>query len=118
VAALKSLVATKSAKIFTKLIVGLRREKLDYAQLIKFYRASVEGEARYSPAEVAQVVEIPVMGRPDPARICTSIVECSNLSLRMSIPRFTRLTNAFSKTGEPLGRCCAVVCVLQLLPCA
>ena len=55
-----------------------------YAQLIKVYRAPSEGEARYSPAEVASVEEVPVVGRPDPERICTSIVERSNLT-RMSV---------------------------------
>lgn len=73
---------------------------MDFAQLIKVYRAAPEGERRYSPAEVASVEVVPVLGRPDPERICSSIVERSNLSVRMGTRRFTRLTNAFSKKFE------------------
>jgi transposase-like protein/IS1 family transposase len=72
-------------------------DRCDFAQLIKVYRAPSEGEARYSPAEVASVEVVPVCGQPDPERICTSIVERSNLSVRMGVRRFTRLTNAFKK---------------------
>ena len=54
-----------------------------YAMLIKVYRAAPEGERRYCPAEVQSVEVVPVCGNPDPDRICTSIMERTNLSVRM-----------------------------------
>lgn len=69
-----------------------------YAMLIKVYGAPVDGEARYSPAEVQSVEVVPVYGQCDSERICTSIIERSNLSLRMEQRRFARLTNGFSKS--------------------
>ena len=74
--------------------------RVDFAMLIKVYRAAPEGERRYSPAEVQSVEVVPICGNPDPRRICTSIIERSNLSLRMGQRRWTRLTNAFSKKWE------------------
>jgi len=81
-------------------ITNTLHDRCDLAQLIKVYRQPQGDEKRYSPAEVASIEDVPVMGRPDPERICTSIVERSNLSLRMGVRRFTRPTNAFSKKWE------------------
>src|SRR5208282_5611561 len=76
--------------------------EIDYAQLIKVYAASRDGEQRYSPAEVVDVEVVPRAGMPDYERICTSHVERQNLTVRMQIRRLTRLANAFSKKWDNL----------------
>jgi IS1 family transposase len=96
-------ITTDGHKGYLEVVEGAFGTDVDFATLQNIYGASKETEKRYSPAECIGCESKVVMGNPDPEHIPTSDLERQNLTMRMNIRRFTRLTNGFSNKLDNHG---------------
>jgi len=95
---------TAGDRVYADAVENVFGSAIDYSMLVKIYGADrEESEARCSPAECMGCRSIPMAGNPKPQYISTSYVEHQNLTMRMQMRRFIRLTNAFSRKIDNLG---------------
>ena len=105
----KIQLTTDGYRIYANAVEGAFGGDVDYAMLIKIFGSSGDSpESRYSPATCIGCRTGVLSGEPDPKHISTSFVERQNLSMRMGMRRFTRLTNGFSKKLENHGHAVAL----------